>query len=230
MRDSNPWLEIWTQPKATIRQIAATNPNRSLWILAAIYGFPSLLSSFQSLYLGYSFGPIVLFFMALILSPLWGYVALSISSWIILWVGKLFKGRGNFQEIRAAYAWSCVPLIVSCALWIALMFLFGGRLFVSPLDTAAFTNAEGVVLFSILMIKVVFAVWSLVIYLNALAEVQSFSVIRAIGNVLVSALLLIIVSGVVYSLSLYALNMAVENSNTVFQMLNEGKLIFSQMR
>ncbi len=230
MSDLNPWLSIWTQPKATMKYIASTNPNRSLWLLSAIYGFPALLSFFQSLYLGYSLRPMALFLLALILSPIWGYVAFSFASFVILWVGKLFKGRGSFQEIRAAYAWSCVPLIVSCFFWVVLMFLFGGRLFISSADNLPFTNAEGVLLFSILIVKVVFAVWSLVIYLNALAEVQSFSILKSVGNVLVSAVFLIVVSGVVYFLSLYALSMAVENSNTAFQILNESKLIFSQVR
>lgn len=230
MIESNPWLEIWTHPKATIKQIVATNPNRSLWLLAAIYGFPSILSFFQSLYLGYSLGPLALFLAALIFSPLWGYVSFSIWSGIVCGIGKLFKGRGNFQEIRAAYAWSCVPLIVSCLFWIVLILLFGGRLFLPPFDAGAVTNAEGVVLSLILIVKVVFAVWSLVIYLNALAEVQSFSVLRAIGNVLVSAVLLGIVLGSVFFLSLYVVHAAVESTNTVFQILNDGKLIFSQMR
>jgi hypothetical protein len=222
-------LQIWTEPKATIRQIVKTNPNRSLWILSAIYGFPSILGSFQSLYLGYSLGPVALFLIALVLSPLWGYLSISIWSGIVYWIGKLFRGEGSFQEVRAAYAWSCVPLIVSSFFWVLLIVLFGRRLFLPPVDANVLTNTEGVVLFLILIAKLVFAIWSLVIYLNALAAVQSFSVLKSIGNVLVSGILLTVVLGILFFFTFYSLPPA-QGTNTVFQILNDGKMIFSQIR
>jgi len=35
----NPWLSMWTKPRATIQNIVDTNPENFVLILAAISGF-----------------------------------------------------------------------------------------------------------------------------------------------------------------------------------------------
>lgn len=225
MSEASPWLSIWVSPRATIRRIVTENPNRSLWLLAAIYGFSSLLNSFQSASLGNMLGVIPIFFIALIISPIWGYIVFAIWSWVICWTGKLLKGKGSFREIRAAYAWSCVPLVINGALWILLIFTFGHPLFSNFPEEHFLTHSQSFLLFVILIIKVVLAIWALVIYLNALAEVQQFSVLRAIGNVIISGIIIGIVFGIIWTLSLHAIGAVIEQSNTAFQIFHEKKLI-----
>src|SRR5438105_4239723 len=129
MTTNNPWLTIWTKPRATIARIVGQNPNQSLWWLAAIYGFCSLLSLFQSMTLGSAMGTIGILILAVIIAPFYGYISFSIWSWFVLWTGKWFKGQGTFKTVRASYAWSCVPIIVSIPLWLLMVILFGHQLF-----------------------------------------------------------------------------------------------------
>ena len=96
MVDASPWLTVWTEPRETIRRIIAENPKRSLWLLAAIYGFSSLLNSFQSGSLGASIAMAPLLLLALVIAPFWGYFVFALWSWVVLWTGKIFKGQGNF--------------------------------------------------------------------------------------------------------------------------------------
>lgn len=186
----SPWTAIWVRPKETIAHIVAQNPNRHLWILAFFYGFQTLLNSFQSLLLGETMGLIPLFLLAIILAPFLGYLAFSVWSWVVMMVGRLFRGQGTFREVRAAYAWSCVPMAINIPLWLILAALLGRDLFTGNTLTDPFSTPLVALLYLITFIRLVIAVWSIVIYLNALAQVQSFSVLRAIGNTLVAALLL----------------------------------------
>ena len=165
----NPWFSIWFHPKATIRKIVEENPNRSLWLLATIYGFSSLLNLAQSISIGETAGIFFIFILALLIAPAWGWIVFSFWSCVIHWSGKLLKGRGEFKAIRAAYSWSCVPLIFNIALWFVLVTILGKQIFFSTPDLY-FTQAQVTFLFFILIAKVVLAVWSLVIYLNTLAE------------------------------------------------------------
>lgn len=197
MLSHNPWLAIWTQPRATIREIIADNPNRSLWILASIYGFCSLMNLFQSLMLGVRMSTGALFLLAVVLSPIWGYINFTVWSWFVTWTGKWFKGEGRFITIRSAYAWSCVPITLNIPLWLLMVITFGHQLFVN-FSGQALSHSKVTFLFFILISKVVLAMWSLVIYLNALAEVQKFTMIRAILNVVVAALILIAISWIVW--------------------------------
>lgn len=201
----NPWLSIWTKPRATIAWIVQENPNRSLWLLAAIYGFCSLLNLFQSMALGNSLGIIGILILAIIIAPFYGYISFSIWSWFVFWTGKWFKGQGTFKSVRASYAWSCVPIIVNIPLWLLMVILFGHQLFTNFPDSQNLPSSQIFTLFAILIVKVILAVWSLVIFLNALAEVQKYSIGRSIFNVVVAAVILGFILFVLWSLLLYAL-------------------------
>ncbi len=194
----NPWLTIWTEPRATISRIVSHNANRSLWLLASIYGFSSLLNSFQTFVVGQQIGLFQIYFLAAVLSPIWGYIGFSIWSFFISITGKLFKGAGTFKEVRAAYAWSCVPLVVNLVLWLILGAAFGRTLFMPIDETHPLTQTQVVLLFVVLVARLVTMIWSLVIYVNTLSEVQKFSVLKSIGNMLVAVICL----GVVFYLLL----------------------------
>lgn len=204
MEHHSPWLTIWTRPKATIARIVAENPNRSLWILAWIYGFCSMLNMFQSMALGHAMGTAAILILTLIIAPLYGYISFCIWSFFVFWVGKWFKGLGNFKTVRAAYAWSCVPILFNIPLWLLMVILFGHQLFLNFPEAHLLPQPQVFFLFIILIAKVVLAIWSLVIFLNALAEVQKYSVLRAILNVVVAGLILAVILYVLWSLLIYA--------------------------
>lgn len=196
----NPWLSIWVKPKETIAQVVAQNPNRSLWTLAWVYGFCSLMNLFQSMYLGAALGTGWILSIAIVLAPFWGYVNFAVWSWFVTWVGKWFKGEGNFKSIRCAYAWSCVPITINVPLWLLMVIVFGHQLFLNLPNSHLLPNSSILFLFLILIAKVILAIWSLVIYLNALAQVQNYSVLKAILNVIVAGLVLGVIFFVIWIL------------------------------
>jgi len=190
----NPWLKVWVQPRATISHVLRENPNQGFWILASIYGFSSALNWFQSMMLGLKIGVLPIFLLALLLSPLWGYIGISVWSWVVHFSGKWLKGEGTFKELRTAYAWSCVPIIINVVLWFFLAFIFGRMLFANlNSETQVLTQGEVAILFSVLLIRIGVMIWSIVIYLKMLAEVQRYSILRAIGNVVIAGLIITIV-------------------------------------
>jgi hypothetical protein len=204
--NENPWISIWTHPRATISKIVEENPNRSLWALASIYGFCSLLNLFQSMALGYSVGTVSILFLAIIFAPLWGWANFGVWSFVVAWTGRWLKGKGEFKNVRAAYAWSCVPFIINVPLWVLMVALFGSQMFANFPDAHLLSDTMVFLLFIILVVKVVVAVWSLVIYLNALSQVQHFSMLKAILNVVISGALLGVVFYLAWSLLIYTLS------------------------
>lgn len=193
MIETNPWKTIWTEPRATIASVVAQNPNRYLWWLASIYGFSSLLNTFQSILLGVNVSLLGIFLLAIVFAPLWGYVCFSVWSWVVSFTGKWLKGVGTFQQVRAAYAWSVVPLLANIPLWFVLAAVFGQQLFTNFSESTVVTNGQVSLLFAILIIRIGATVWSIVIYINALAQVQQFTILRAIGNVLLAGLIFALV-------------------------------------
>ncbi len=149
---------------------------------------------------------------------------------MVVFTGRWIKGQGDFQKTRAAYAWSCVPLAVGDLFWLILLMVFGSSLFVNPSPEMELSMGQSSLILALLFGKMVFSVWSLVIYLNALAEVQQFSIFRAIGNVIIAAILIGLVFGVFWYLILYTLGMSAQpasNAGAAFQILQEGRMFIN---
>lgn len=164
-----------------------------------------MLNLFQSMMMGNVMGSIGIVILAVILAPVYGYISFAIWSWFVFQTGKWFKGQGTFKTVRASYAWSCVPILINIPLWLLMVMLFGHQLFTNFPDAHTLPNTLIFALFAILVAKVVVAVWSLVIFLNGLAEVQGFSIVKAIFNVIVAGLIMGVIFFVLWSLLLYAL-------------------------
>lgn len=173
-------------------------------------------------------GIIPIFLLALIVAPIWGYIAFAIWSYVVAFTGKWLKGNGGFQQVRAAFAWSCVPLAVGDLLWILMMVFVGTSLFINPSADLTFPPAQSMLLLFLLLGKVVLSIWSLVIYLNALAEVQQFSVFRAIGNVIIAGIIVGIVFSIILWVSMYLLTSPVQQTispGAALQLLQESKFM-----
>lgn len=205
----NPWLSMWSRPKATIRKIIDYNPNYRLIALSSIYGFVSLISSSQSFSLGQQINFYLLLFLCLIIAPVWGYIMFSISSFFIHLTGKWLKGEAKYKEIRACIAWSNVPMIGSFLLWVLLIIIFKADLFKDFPQSYELTSVERSGLFLILLAQMILSIWILVLYINSLAEAQKFSVGKSILNIIFAVVLFIglfLIISIIYFLILKGLS------------------------
>lgn len=178
---------MWTCPRETIREIVSADPKRGLWVLAWGYGFSAILNSIQSLGVGQGVETLWhLLVVAALFAPFWGMFIFTVWGWVTAKVALLFKGVSDYQSARAAYAWSCLPLLAVAPLWFGLIFLYG-PLFFYPAEGERFlSTGEAGLLFLILLAKLVLTIWALVLYIQAFAEVNRFSVLRSIGAIVVS--------------------------------------------
>jgi hypothetical protein len=202
---TSPWLTIWTQPRATMMKVAGRTPTATLWLLAFIYGFSSLMNLFQSMAMGHAASVLSIVAMTILLAAIWGYITFTIWSWFVTFTGRWLGGKGDFQTIRLAYAWSSVPLLINIPLWLLMTAFFGRQMFLDFPESQAFSSTEVVLLMTIFFGKVVSAVWSFVIYFNALAVVQKFSVLKAIFNTLLAGLILMVLFFVFWNALMYIL-------------------------
>ena len=204
----NPWVSIWTQPRATIQQIVDSDPERLVLVLAGIGGFGSVLDTVREQGLGdlIPWFPDIVLICALI-GPLVGIVGLYVLSFLLHWTGKWLGGRASTKLIRAAGAWGQVPAIWGILLWVPLIALFGQDLFRSDSFGLELNPLVGVG-FSFGLIGMVLIAWSTVVSLHCLGQVQGFSAWKALGNmalvvaVVVIPIVVIIVGAVIAGVAL----------------------------
>jgi hypothetical protein len=188
----NPWLTIWTQPRATIRQIVKHNPDYQVIVLGALLGMAQALDRAAARNAGDSLGLPMILLLCLIGGPIGGLVFLYLGGALLQWIGRWLGGLATMAEVRAALAWSSVPNIFGLAIWLPALALLGSDLFTATAPRVAAQPLLALVLLALAAIKLFLGVWSTLLTLWCLSEVQQFSVWRALGSVLLAGLILIV--------------------------------------
>lgn len=181
----NPWLSIWTEPRKTVRSIVNTDPKFGFVILSGIYGFPMALNLAQNFSLGASIPVWAILIGALIICIILGMIGITISTWLLHFTGRWIGGRGSFQTVRTAVAWSNVPNVVTILMSLILVAMFGRAMFNAAFSATHFMGTQAGIIFIVFLLQAVASIWGFIILLVGLSEVQGFSVWKALLNVLI---------------------------------------------
>jgi len=191
---SNPWFSMWLQPKQSIKNIIKTNPKQGFFFLASIW-FLHFFFLYQSYYGIIFFSHwIFLTIFAVIISPFIGAAFFYIFSWLLYKTGKLLKAKGSLINVRCAFAWSRLPLILDLFMW-SCFTLFLKEILFQPIVGISFIFIN-LVAFSTL-------IWSFVLLVLSLVEVQKFSCARAIINVILAYFVIIIIFSILVLIYLF---------------------------
>ena len=191
----NPWATMWTSPRSTIRNIVNVNPSYGVFYLAWIYALQAyfFFASYWSFGLSFSFFPILL--AGLLLAPLMGWIWVYFTGWILHLTGRWLGGQASMSHLRAAAAWSKLPASISLAMWLILMIT--GRNFVF------IHGVSGPSTLFIHFILFILSIWSFVLLILSVQEVQGFAILRSILNVIFAGLLSWMLSFLIFLISRY---------------------------
>ncbi len=176
-----PWFSIWTKPRATIQQVIDTNPRRFVLLLAAMAGVqPGVVFGIAAL--GISTGAVMMALGMAVAGAVLSIAGLYIGSVLLHWIGSKFSGRATSVQIRAAIAWSLIPLICFNVLGILFGTLFGASLLIG-------TGGDFMVVMWGL-ISIAAGGWTFVLLIKCLQQIQGFSMWYALANVLLAGFIL----------------------------------------
>lgn len=188
----NPWFSIWMKPRATIQQIVDTNPKRMILVLVVVAGFLEELNRASMRNMGDKLEGPIFFVIAAIAAPIGGLIALYIGSALLRWTGSWIGGQASSVHIRAAVAWSSIPIIWASTLWIPKLALFGQELFTSVTPRIDANPSLAFFLLGFMAVETTIGIWAFVIFLKCLGQVQNFSAWKTLGNIIVSSLIIVI--------------------------------------
>jgi hypothetical protein len=181
----NPWLTIWLKPRGTIRWIVETDPKQQVIMLAILAGIVESLGTASSNSLGDRWSLAAILIVSLMVGPIRGLASLYLGGALLYWVGRLLKGQASPVEVRAAIAWSQVPVIWSGLLLVPQFLLFGEELFTAVTPRIDSNPLLLAALFGFGIIEIIIGGWSFIIGLKCLSEVSRFSVWKALATILI---------------------------------------------
>lgn len=174
-----PLRTFWLQPGATIRRIINGDPEYGVFVLTVLagvsLGFADIVSrsAEKTIPLGVALSAIVLG------GPVRAFVHLHLGGWLLSWIGRWLGGTATPVEVRAAIAWSNLPLAFG---WLGIVVLLGmdgenllERGFVAHVSEDAASNMLELVMWA----ESVLVFWSYLLLALGLAAVQGFGVWRA---------------------------------------------------
>jgi hypothetical protein len=181
-----PWQTIWVRPRATIRSIVETDPGDRMMLLAMLIGIANTLetASLQDWR-----GEIMLTLpLCIILGIVTGPLTLHFRGMVFALIGWGLGGCATVTEVKVALAWAAIPRIVGLAAWIPLTFLLGNELFAHEtphfdafLEANLFwTFSAGIIFIGLGGFSILMELWSVVLVVKCLSEVNGFSIWRAL--------------------------------------------------
>jgi hypothetical protein len=200
-----PWIAIWMSPRETIKKIVNRDPTNQVIMLGALFGALPMINLFLGWALGFT--PIppparlvpylpILTFASPFLGAALGVIWLYLTAFIMDWTGRALGGVGNALTVRAAVAWSAVPLI--CLYIVVLLILLGAGVWKAIVPSLPDPNAGSAAAaaaanpFTLMRgVEGIISFWSFILMLHCVGEVHRFSAWRALGAYVLPGVILI---------------------------------------
>ncbi|MDR3635796.1 MAG: YIP1 family protein [Isosphaeraceae bacterium] len=189
-RPKNPWLTVWYSPRKTVRRILKKDREQGVMLLLFLYSINRFLS-------GFTIPPgldqltlVHIVFLALFASAIGVVLTYFIAAPIFAVAGRMFGGEGDSEDVRVAFAWSSVPSITVIVFQIGAMLILGRNMFL-------ISNGGGSAIpmnHEISATAIPLHLWSLVLFVAALAEVHRFSIAKSLGTIVIVFLGLIVLA------------------------------------
>lgn len=174
----NPYITSWFKPVVTIEKVIKKKVSFTYQIPLILAGLSSFLGELNNVYGIGLLGPIFILFFG----TAWIYLVLAyLFPFLILKVGKLWKGTAEFSEIQKIVALAQIPVIIAL-IYQGILFTFGEILGYDEINYA---------------IQLIVWLFSIRILIIGIAKAQEFSYGLALLNILMCVLPLFIVELIV---------------------------------
>lgn len=196
----SPWLTIWSAPRATVRHIMDTDPDR--WVIFPLAMAGGVAESYWRAAIknvGDEMSLSAVLTVYLLIGALSGLITLFVGGWCLTWTGWWLGGRGTFPQVRVALAWGQVPIIWGLLLLAIGLVFFGNEVFASYTPTI---DRQPALTLSLMLVYCVVVMWWAVVQAKCLAEAHQFSVWLGLGSFVlagvVMTLFMLLTEGLVF--------------------------------
>ncbi|HMR82813.1 MAG TPA: Yip1 family protein [Niabella sp.] len=178
------FLKIWSSPRAVFKYIIAQNYDRYVTALLMLSGISRAFDRAAVRNLGDKMSLWGIVAICIILGGLFGWVYYYIYAAMINWTGKWLKGLGDTKSILRVMAYAMIPSIVALLFFIPQVAIYGIEMFKNKGDITGAGLISNILVYGSVFIELVLGVWTIVLFITGISEVQKFSIGKAILNVL----------------------------------------------
>lgn len=194
--ERNLFKKILTHPKEAFSFIARHQYEKHLTLLLVFAGIANGFDRISEKAKGDD-NIVALFAIAIIAGALVGWISYYIYAALLSLSGRWLNGKGRTNTILPVLAYGSVPGIAATIFTIAQIVLFG----TGPFDFEAATTAVTLIYYALVLLQLGFGFWSLALYAIGLAEVQQFTIWKAVLNLLLPILFIVVPIALIFFLT-----------------------------
>lgn len=192
LSDKDIFTKIWTSPRNVFKYVNDKKYSKYELILLVFAGISRTFDQAMSKNWGDDLPLWGIILIAVIIGGLIGWVSLWMYSALISWTGKWLKGEGKTDSILRIISYAMIPSIVALVLLIPQIGIYGNELFKANGDFASAGHGAAIFVVCTGILAFLLSIWSFVLCIIGVSEVQNFSIGKSILNVLLPILVLLI--------------------------------------
>ncbi len=184
--------EIWTSPRKVFRYINTYNYDKYATGLLVLGGISRTFDRASMNHMGDNFSIWGLIAFCIIIGALFGWISYYIFSAMLSWTGKWIDGKGNTSSLLRVLSYALIPTGISLLFLVPQIAIYGNELFKSDRDINSGGIISNIIVYGCMIIEFALGIWSLVLCVIGISEVQKFSIGKSILNLILPVLVLII--------------------------------------
>lgn len=185
------FMKIWTSPRAVFRFIDEYRYEKHMTLMLVLAGIArafdraEMRNEADHSPLGLVIG------LSIALGGLFGWITYYMYAGMVSVTGEWIGGKANTDRILRMLAYALLPSVISLAFLIPQIAIYGGEVFKSDGDFSGAGVAGSMIFYIAMILQVALSMWSIVLCVIGLSEVQQFSIGKSILNLLLPAIAIV---------------------------------------
>lgn len=188
MSDGDIFTKIWTSPREVFTFINTYKYDKHTTLLLILAGITSAFDRATTKDMGDNFSLWGVIGFCVIMGTIFGWISYYIFAALISWTGKWIDGQGNTDSILRVLSYALIPSAVSLLMLIPQIAIYGNEIFKSEGDTSNGDIMSNILYYGTMIIDLTLGIWSLVLCVIGISEVQKLSIGKSILNFLLPAI------------------------------------------
>lgn len=184
LTDKEIFSQIWTKPRSVFKFINDNNYAKHVKFLLVLAGIIRAFDRAAVKNLGDILPLWAILCLCIILGGLLGWIAYYIYAALIEWTGKWLGGMADTTAILRILAYAMIPAIITLLLLIPQIGVYGNEIFKADGDITSAGLVPNIIVYVSLMFELIFGIWTLILCIVGVSEVQKLSIGKAILNLI----------------------------------------------
>lgn len=203
--DQQLFAKIWTSPREVFTYINDHKFEKYLYLLLILAGISRTFDRASLKNMGDNFSLWGVLAFCIIVGAIFGWITYYLYSALIIWTGKWLDGKGDTKSILRVLSFALIPSIAALLLLVPQIMIYGNEVFKSDGDITSGGLVLNVIVYSSMFLEFALGIWSLVLCVIAVSEVQKLSIGKSILNILLPVIVImipiLIIIGIVFALN-----------------------------